>query len=357
VLIREAGPDDGEALLGFLSQAPVHSGTTFVLDRSPDFSALLRLRGQFRTFVALTGTRIEGTATALWRDGLDGSRALCIGEILDLRVAAGARGGLIAARLLRAVQEVFRAEGVDWALCAIGDHNREATRLVLGKAGLPALHPLAHYCSSHFLAWRLPISPMGGGVAVRPATAEDAYGLQELVRNCNAHRPFRPTRLFPWPDTSGQHRAWVVDDPGGGLRGALVVWDGGAVRRIRIIRYGLADQALRAAMAVAGRLALASPLPGSGNPLRVWASRWFGTRGPDVRAASALIRTAVRAAANAGQHVLQLNLADDDPLSHALPSLPRSRYRTTVYGTHLGAPADAALTDSANMCFTDIALV
>src|SRR6185437_4977109 len=72
ISVREATPEDGRALIDFLRMTPLSAGTEFVLDRSPDFSALLRLRGTSRTFLAVSHERLAGTVTALWHDARDG---------------------------------------------------------------------------------------------------------------------------------------------------------------------------------------------------------------------------------------------------------------------------------------------
>src|SRR6185437_8041075 len=115
ISVREATPEDGRALIDFLRMTPLSAGTEFVLDRSPDFSALLRLRGTSRTFLAVSHERLAGTVTALWHDARDGRGRVRVGEVVDLRVAEWARGSRAVARLLGAARDAFAEAGVDWA--------------------------------------------------------------------------------------------------------------------------------------------------------------------------------------------------------------------------------------------------
>jgi len=357
MIIREAGPDDGPTLVRFFLETPMRAGTEFVFDRSPDFEALLRLRGRHRTFVALSGQTIAGSITALWHEGYDGDRALRVGEIIDLRVATWARGGTLTARLLAAAREAFSSERTDWVVCLIGEHNRDAIGLVAGKAGFPPMKPMARYASVHFPAFRVPAVAKRGGVHVRAAGPKDAELLMGLARELDAPRPFRPPHPFTWPDPAGQHQGWIAVSAEGRPLGALITWDGMSMRRIRVVRYSAADQLFRAAMAVASRVGAAQALPSPGGSMRLWASRWFGVVESNARAARVLVRTALRAAALAGQHVLQINLAEDDPLRRALPALPHSVYWTMVYACPMEAPGAVTLHDDGRMCFADLALV
>jgi hypothetical protein len=355
--IREADEADGPALVQFFLETPMRAGTEFVLDRSPDFRALLRLRGRFRTFVAFAGDRVAGTITTLWHERLCGELSLYVGEIADLRVARWARGGQLTARLLTVARDAFASERTDWIVCLIGENNRDALGLVRGKAGFPALRPLGRYASTHYPAFRVPAARNGRGVHVRTAGGADAQLLADLVAALTFARSFSPPDPFPWPDPEAQHRGWIAMNADARPIGALVVWDGMPVRRIRVVRYGGSDHALRAVMALAALAGVATALPPPGGALRLWASRWFGVVGADPLVARALVRAAVRAAALRGQHVLQINLAEDDPLLRALPSLPHSVYWTWVYACQFGTSGDATLPDRHRMCFADLALV
>jgi hypothetical protein len=110
----------------------IEAGTVFVLDRRPDFGALPGLRGVFRSFLAFEGERLAGTVTALCRKAIERDRVVLVGEVIDFRVAAWARGGRAAFLLLRAAYEAFCVYGVDWIACLIGDRNR-ATLLALAR--------------------------------------------------------------------------------------------------------------------------------------------------------------------------------------------------------------------------------
>jgi hypothetical protein len=353
-VIRPAAESDGPTLIAFFRETPVRAGTAFVLDRGPDFQALLRLRGEARTIVAVRDERIVGSVTALWHSGVDGDRVVRVGELMDLRVAPEGRGGRIAARLLEGAAAAFDEVGADYVLCLIGDRNREAARLVMGGAGLPALHPVGHYASVHYPAWRVP-TRRHPDVSVRPAVPADAGVLAALVEETVTERRFRPETLFPWPDPRHSHHGWVAEDGSGRPIGGLVVWDPMAVRRVRIRRYSAQDQLFRGLMAFGSLLGVARALPRPDEPLRIWASRWLGVRESPRGAVPLLIRTALRDSATAGQHILQINFEEQDPLFRFLPGLPRSVYWSTLYGRPLRggrvAPVDAGI------CHTDVALV
>jgi len=353
--IREATAADGPSLIAFLGETPVRAGTEFVLDRGPDFGALLRLRGLSRTFIALQEHRVVGAVTALWHEGMDGDAGLRLGEIVDLRVTPELRGTRLASRLLERAAAALAQAGADWVLCLIGDRNREAVRLVSGRAGFPALRELSRYASVHFPVWRAPQGRPRAPFTVRPATSGDAPALAALSCATVVGRRFAPPTLFPWPDPDGTHHAWIAEDKRGRPIGGLVVWDPLSVRRIRVRRYSSADQMLRVLMWLGSLLGVAGPLPQPGDTLRLWASRWLGAVDHPSQVTDALVRAAMRAAATADQHVLQINLEVRDPLLPMMPGFPRSSYWSTLYGCPLRDDVPNPVESS--ICHADLALV
>jgi len=357
IRVRLASDADGPALLDLFGRTPLEAGTSFVLDRSPDFGALPRLRGEHRTFLALDEDGVVGTASALWHDVEDAGRTVRVGEIADLRVDRRIRGGRAAAYLLAAVGNIFAERSVDWVTCLIGDHNRAARTLTEGKAGLPPLARLTRYASVHFVAWGIPAVSRRRGLEIRAAGPEDGVVLSSLIEAAAARRRFVPRPLLAWPDPLGSHRAWIAFAHGVPV-GALLAWDPDSVRRIRVVSYRPADLPLRTAVAVASALGLAAPLPVPGGVLRLLATRWLAAPGqPDV--AAALVRAAMRAAAKDGMNVVQVNLDESDPALRALPASPRSTYWSTLYGRPL-RDTDACppgVFPKPSVFHTDVALV
>ena len=215
MIVREATTGDWPTAAEFFLSTPLESGTVFVLDRRPDFGALPGLRGVFRTFLAFEGERLAGTVTALCRKAKERDQVVIVGEVIDFRVAAWARGGRAAFLLLRAAYEAFRAYGVDWFGCLIGDQNRATLPLVARRAGFPNLVALAGFASVHFIAWRVPSLSEPNGLTVRAATAADAATVAELSAEAFAHELLAPTNPIEWPDAAGLHRAWIASAPDG----------------------------------------------------------------------------------------------------------------------------------------------
>ena len=332
MIVREATAEDWPAVYALFLEAPLSSGTTFVLDRRPDFGALPASRGRFRTLLAFEGPRLAGTATALWRPGRDGAGSVTVGELIDLRVAPWARGGRAALALLRAVHETFRAAQVEWVLCLIGRDNAATVPLVAQRAGLPRLEPLEDYASVHFIAARLPAWPTRSGIRVRPAGAADAALLEALEGDAHGDERFAPPEPLLWPDPTRQHRAWLAFGADGAACGGLVAWDSEPLRRLRILRYRAQDLPLRIAARVAAVLGIANPLPAPAAAFGLWATRTVEVRSAQRGTFRALVRAALGAAAAAGQSALQVNLRARDPLLGHLPALPRSVFRSTLYG-------------------------
>jgi hypothetical protein len=273
-----------------------------------------------------------GTATALWHLARDGLDTTTLGEIIDLRVAPCARGGRAISHLLHAVYAVFVAERVDWIVCVIGKNNRAAIPTVAGRVGLPRLEFLEDFASVHFIAGRIPRLFAASGVTVRAAEASDASLLTQLCAESFATRRFAPSESLEWPDPTGRYRAWLAFKPDGTPCGALVMWDGEPVRRLRIVRYSAADVPLRIAVGVAARLGMANPLPAPHEVFSMWASSVVAVRHADGRTLHSLLDAALAAAVAAGQNVLQLNLSAQDPLLRRLPPYPRSTYWSSLYG-------------------------
>jgi len=344
--IRTATDFDGPRLARLLLDNPMAVGTDFALDRTPDFNALLRLRGNFRTFCAYSGGRLAGAVTALWDERCDHGKSVRVGEIIDLRVALPFRGGRTTSLLLRAAQRALEEAGVQWVFCLIGDQNQAARVLVRGRVGIRALQPLTRYVSVHYLALRMNFLSLRRGLRLRAAENTSiadaeaiAQGFAQIAEGRRLATQSRPL----WPDPTGRHRAWLVHAAGGEVVGGLVIWDGFDVRRIRVMRYSGLDRLMKLLTVPAARLGLAVSLPEPGGALRLWASRAFWAEGDRPDIVRAMVAAALDDAVKQGVHVVQLNLPHGDPLIDQLPRYPRSSYWSTLYGVRRdGGPVDKA---------------
>jgi hypothetical protein len=339
VIVHEAAASDWPALAEFLLATPLEAGAAFVLDRRPDFGALPRLRGEFRSIVARRDGVITGMVTVLWHPALDGADMLLVGEIIDLRVAPWARHGSTTIRLLRAAHATLLEQRVDWITCLIGRQNQAAISLLGRRVGLPMLAPLDEVASVHFMAWRAPLARGNTRVQVRKACASDAPLLREFCAAAYASERLAPVEALAWPDPGERHRAWIAFDSCNRPSGALLLWDPEPVRRIRVLRYRSTDLPVRLLAGVLARFGRAAPLPAPGDVLGVWASRMVSIRHGGAATLRCLLDAALGAAAEAGRNVVQLNLHADDPLLRMLPPYPRATYWSTLYG----APCRGAL--------------
>jgi hypothetical protein len=356
--IREATLADNSDLTAFVANSPLSAGTHFVLDRSPDFFRLLQLRGNSRTFIAESKHHgIAGIVTALWHDVRDEKRDVVrLGEIVDLRVAPWARGGGTTARLLHAAKDALIEAVVSWVVFLIGDRNTDAKHLISGRAGLPKFEPLTRFASIHYIAWRPPRRKHVGHAA-RAARPDEIDILNDLHDEMNITRRFVPQAAFDPADLSADQLSWIIPGANGKAAGGLVVWDGYEVRRVRIIRYQKRDTPLRICVSLASRLGLANRLPNRGEVLRIWASRFIGLREPNRGAIRSLVDLSLRAATDAGAHVVQLNLPETDPLLKLLPRYPRSIYWSTLYGRPVNGNDRSFKHTGSDVFHADVALV
>ncbi len=256
-----------------------------------------------------------------------------VGEVIDFRVAAWARGGRAAFLLLRAAYEAFCAHGVDWISALSASQNRATLPLVARRAGFPKLVALGGFASVHFIGWRVPSLVEPNGLTVRAATAADATMVAEL----SAEALGGESALTGGADRGGRTRL-ACTEPGSQARRmalcAACCWSGTAKQCAAFGFFAIGRPTCRfdASPASGAWLGMTSPLPSPGGVLGLWASRVVTIRHGGSVTLRALLRAALRDAAVAGRSVVQLNLHGLDPLLRELPKYPSSIYRSTLYG-------------------------
>ena len=343
MIVREATPDDGPALVRLFLETPLAAGTSFVIDRAPDFFATVRPQTRAQTFVADDGGVLVGVVTGVWRTVVDDERHASVGEIVDLRVAPHVRRRGVAYDLLTRIKSVFEATDIDWATCLVADRNAAVAGLVRGAGELPLFEPVDRWLSAHFIAWRMPRAGRRASLRVRRATSTDRQIVDAMQTDLTRDWRLRESHGAMPDDDPADYHTWIAESAGGDPLGGIVLRDGTRSRRIRVAKYGAGDRALRVAVKVAARMGV----------LRLWASTWLGAVRPEPVVVRALLLAALREAARAGIHVVQINLSARDPIRVVLPSLPGSRFWSTLFA--LRRRASSRPIGPGEICHVDIA--
>lgn len=253
----EAGPGPvGFAAFERAFNYPFGEGRRFRIDHGAEPLRFFMASGRAVRFTAEEGGAVVGTLTATLRRLRAPSGAERQAAYLgDLKVSEGARGGTTLARLARAAQAALA--GVDAAYAVVMDGTERTPDLYTGRAGLPALKPLA----------RIVVLRVSGGEP-GPWTPGDAAGARCDWRRlslgryavCGGRASLR-SRLKPtWLGLGDGAAAGRLEDT---LRGKRLFWDDGSeLLSAHLGRFAYADPTAAAELIrVAARRAAGAGFP------------------------------------------------------------------------------------------------
>jgi putative acetyltransferase len=128
ILIRRERPDQPEVLV-LLDALDRYLGALYPPEANHILGVEALLAADVGFFVAREGGRIVGTGAVRRRDGEAATDGAAYGEIKRMMVDPARRGRGIGARLLQALENSLREDGVTLALLETGRDQAEAVRL------------------------------------------------------------------------------------------------------------------------------------------------------------------------------------------------------------------------------------
>lgn len=325
VCVRDATPDDNDALRAIAASCPMDGDIAVTITREPDFFQLNRLEGeQWRVGVAEVGGRVVGCVMAAERVAYvhgEPRRTLYAG---DLKVDPTVRGRGVADALSAWARDAFagmaRADAP--ILLTILGGNRAMERRTRGKGGMPHFERFATI-RVFSIPLLLPRAFTHAHFSVAPATADDVDEMVTLWRRVAPGRQFAPeltaARFASWLAAApgldlSDYR--LARDPAGRLVGFLAWWDQARFKQLRVLRY---SPRLRIARAVVNRVASVTggvPLPDVGAVLRYRTAVHVCV--DKVGVLRALLRASLRELRQAHYAFATIGLDVRDPLCAAL---------------------------------------
>ena len=277
---RLATKEDNARILAFFDRTPMHT-SAFALQyrRSPDFFRLLRYQGDRAHVVLSVDERgdVRGLGTiSLRRAWLDGEAAT-VGYLGDLRIGfhrgtIGHWRQLVRDVVARSAEIEELADCACW-LTTIMDDNHLARRvLASGRAGAPALVPIAPFTMRNVVA-RLPFARRERDTPrwrVRRAGPEDRERLGAFHESANRGTPFGfrdelARRLADWDGLALSD--FLIASAGETIVGCAAPWSASGAKQMLVSSMPMAMRLLERVSAVLPRGMVR--VPRAGEPLRV----------------------------------------------------------------------------------------
>lgn len=338
--VRLAREDDNDELLELARHCPMDGRVAIRTERDPRFFALTELQGDPSLVIVAEDAsgRLVGCGAAAVRDVYVGGRPVRCAYVGDLRIAPHARGGVLLARLHRAVMDLVEPLGVDLAYCAIVEGNRPAEALREPRRSIPQYRRLGRIrvCA----ITHAPRPRARGGI--EPPGMDD---LPEIARSLDAFAA-RHDLAPAW--TAGLLAVQLARVPGlslerflvardrGRIVGVLAAWDQAALQRRRILAYRgrAAISRLLHDMRAAAR---GRPrLPRAGEILRELHITHVGVEDDRAEVFASLVAEAWSRFAD-GYHLMSFGLVEGHPL---LAGLARTEHASFFTALHAIAHAD-----------------
>ncbi|MFZ5723190.1 MAG: GNAT family N-acetyltransferase [Pseudomonadota bacterium] len=242
--IRQATPADGPRILDLIRRTPQYGQVVLNFERDPDFYLGACVSCEDPDIWVAEAE--EGPLLAVFNVG---RRTVYVnGEpqrvryAHDLRVDAGARGGLLLHRMFRQLRRIL-ADG-EWMQTVILAENRVSMETVgSGRAGLPVYYPCGEIETSLLSTAFAGRPPHVAGIDVMRATAADIPALQRFLdEQAPLHQFFPQYNLGGLLVADRYFNGLAPENYLLALRGSRIVgvlgdWDQGAFKKTRVIGY------------------------------------------------------------------------------------------------------------------------
>ncbi len=160
MIIREANPEDNQALLDISRTEPMESSIVLYVDRSPDYFYLPELQGyDSKILVAERNKEITGVIGISYRDVRIFGKLQRIGYTGGLKIKESARGGRVLYRLMKTIADEMLRMKVSLCLLTALKENQKILRVITGRLGIPPFYPIAKFRVFHVIpVWKVKCS-------------------------------------------------------------------------------------------------------------------------------------------------------------------------------------------------------
>ncbi|MFB0564314.1 MAG: N-acetyltransferase family protein [Candidatus Aminicenantaceae bacterium] len=321
MIIREANPEDNQALLDISRSEPMESAVLLYEDRSPDYFYLPRLQGDdSKVFIAERNKEVMGAISISFRKvRLFGTRQR-IGYTGGLRIKESARGGWVLYRLMRKVVEEMLKMNVSICILTALKENQKILNVISGRLNIPRFHPIAQFrvfhiipfmkyrCINHYQIERLSPSDLEEMVDL----FRKQYSSYELVEEFNRERIER--LIEQSKDFSLDN--FLVAKLNGKIVSVLSYWDQSNFKKTIVQKYRGFFKGLYYVLKPMGIL------PSQGNPLKVLSVRHLVCEEGYIDAARELLKHTMMLFRPRFK-LFQVGLHDKTHLIRALRRFPR----------------------------------
>jgi len=232
--IREASPDDNQALQDLQARCP--QGTTLVVSlvNTPDFFARVKAYPAYRVYVACEDDTIIGSGAVAIRDGMVDGRPCRVGYEFQAFVAPEARRRGVAGALHRCREQYLIDQGATMSYALTLEGNSPAMAHLEYEGFVPhrtLVMPILHVYR------QMSVPP---AAKIRSAQRGDLPDVAELMnqtwRGCDLYQPTSAERLAAFVERTP---AYTLDDllvleSGGKVTACLGCWDWGAIIRVSV---------------------------------------------------------------------------------------------------------------------------
>jgi len=126
-----------EQLLALTRACPMDGNISIVIEREPDFFALLAAKGDYRVLLARVNGEVIGTFALVIKEAYINQKSHRTGYLCDLKIHPDYRDKSVAFRLMKLMAAQLKELSLDFTFCVIASGNTKVEKLLMGRLGIP----------------------------------------------------------------------------------------------------------------------------------------------------------------------------------------------------------------------------
>jgi len=333
MIIREAVQTDNAELLHLTRETPMNGKIILRIDREPDFFRLVSLRGEGKTFVAVSSRKLIGCFSVSEKEVFIDGQKSSVGYFADLRIHPSARGRIAAFRMAKASLGYAEQARSDLFYMVVSDGNTEMISMLTGRAGLPEFTRLGAF--NVYSIFPSPIRRRSGKYEISEVnTPELAIENANFVNSTNRNFLFAPVKKpESFSNSTVLENATVtyVARLAGDIVASATTLDASSVKANTVLRLPLYLKGTLWVLRVLRRVFPVPYMPKIGEAIKTLFIRDIAVLPEHYYALRAIVSSIRRDAYTRGYSFVTTGLHELDPRQQIFKKLPHFNFRSHLF--------------------------